>query len=283
MIPPIDEIRIIKLRIFRYMIRTRGEKYRWFLRALRLFKFFPACSKRGHLLEVYYFMMRYIDDVVDGDFPLPAGYKNAEQYIQQKIGFARNPYIPDDNCELMMLYCFEYGKQLGINLSSETESILSSMLFDARRRGTLAICSRQELERYFYQMDIIGTVCGTLKLFGEDAAKYPAIEPLGTACRISYNLKDFQQDIKTGYVNICREDCERLGLTTDNLTDPAHPAIRRWYLEQAQQGLDLIDEHERLMRKEKFRWLTRLTLWLVYKRPAKKYLQQVLRNNQTTG
>lgn len=280
MIPPIEEIQTIKLRIFRYLIRTRRKKYRWFLRAVRSLKYFPTCSSRGHLLEVYYALMRYIDDVVDGDFPLPAGYPNVESYLLQKIAFSANPVIPDDNAELMMLYCFEYGKPLGIDLSVETDSILSSMLFDAKRRGTCSVSSRQDLMRHFYLMDIKGTLCAALKLFKEDVAKYPAIEPLGIACRISYNLKDFSQDIKTGYMNICREDCERLGLASDALADQEHPAVSRWRLEQAQQGLDLIEEHENLVKKENFRWLTRLVLWLVYKRPTRRHLRQVLSENR---
>ncbi len=66
-----DERLMKKMRskVFQHMLRTRGWKYRAFLRYLRLFKYVALAPTRGKFLESYYTLMRYLDDVVDGDIP----------------------------------------------------------------------------------------------------------------------------------------------------------------------------------------------------------------------
>ena len=67
------------------MLATRGWKYRSFLRYLGLFKYLTLDFTRGEFLESYYTLMRYLDDVVDGDIPLPDGYTSESEYILKKI------------------------------------------------------------------------------------------------------------------------------------------------------------------------------------------------------
>ena len=54
-------------RVFKHMLKTRGWKYRAFLRYLRFFKYAAFAPTRGEFLESYYVLMRFLDDVVDGD------------------------------------------------------------------------------------------------------------------------------------------------------------------------------------------------------------------------
>ena len=89
----------MRSRVFDYMLKTRGRKYRAFLRYLQLFKYFAFAPTRGAFLESYYTLMRYLDDVVDGDVGLPANYDNEENYILRKIQFSQEPVQAQDEAE----------------------------------------------------------------------------------------------------------------------------------------------------------------------------------------
>ena len=59
---------LMRNRVFKHMLKTRGWKYRAFLRYLRFFKYAAFAPTRGEFLESYYVLMRFLDDVVDGAF-----------------------------------------------------------------------------------------------------------------------------------------------------------------------------------------------------------------------
>ena len=132
--------REMRSRVFGHMLKTRGGKYRAFLRYLRLFKYAAFAPARGAFLESYYVLMRYLDDVVDGDAPLPKGSKNESEYILEKIRFSENPTNPQDEIEYLMLYCFELA-QKGMRIvrsvrrrTSPSSISPSSGLRETRRR-----------------------------------------------------------------------------------------------------------------------------------------------------
>ena len=81
----------MRSKVFRHMLDTRGWKYRVFLRYLQFFKYAAFAPVRGEFLESYYVLMRYLDDVVDGDVPLSAGYSDECEYLSAKIAFLNNP------------------------------------------------------------------------------------------------------------------------------------------------------------------------------------------------
>ena len=57
----------MRARVYQHMLATRGWKYRAFLRYLRFFKYAAFAPIRGKFLECYYVLMRFLDDIVDGD------------------------------------------------------------------------------------------------------------------------------------------------------------------------------------------------------------------------
>ncbi len=101
------------------MLKTRSWKYRAFLRYLRLFKYASFYWDRGEFLESYYTLMRYLDDIVDGDAPLPEGYKNAEEYLLEKIDFSEYPSKPKDEVDFLMTHCFQVADKFGENFQSD--------------------------------------------------------------------------------------------------------------------------------------------------------------------
>ena len=129
-----DQVKSIKeLRsdIFQHMLRTRGLKYRTFLWHLRSFKYVAFAPIRGEFLESYYTLMRYLDDVVDGDAPLSRSYTTEIEYILEKIEFSKHPHHPKDEIDFLMQYCIQLAEKFGQDFEEETNDILKCLLFDA--------------------------------------------------------------------------------------------------------------------------------------------------------
>ena len=262
--------------VFRHMVRTRGWKYKAFLRYLRLFKYFAFAPVRGAFLESYYTLMRYLDDIVDGDAPLPEGFLDGSEYLRQKILFSKELRNPQDPVDYLMLHCFDLGDRFGAQFQSETEDILNSLLFDARRRGRLEIFSKHELAHHFHVLDIRGTIRATLKVFKEDPDKYLLLEPLGMASRYQFDLEDLETDLEAGYVNISKEECAHFHIEPTDFTNTQAESIQKWKRHRAQEGLNLLGKHHSLVSKGNFSMLARATFPLVYEYPAKKVFREVL-------
>jgi hypothetical protein len=266
----------IRKQVFREMIRTRSRKYRTFLRYLRLFKYVAFAPKRGEFLESYYTLMRYLDDIVDGDSPLPEGYKDASSYIRQKIAFSVDPGIPTDDADFMMAYCYDVATRFGAEFSAETSDILTSLLFDANRRGSLEVFPKKVLYHHFHLLDIRGTIRATLKLFRDNPEKYNLLQPLGSACRFQYDLEDFESDIAAGYVNIPEEECLQFNIRKEDLANLQSEPVRQWLQHHAREGMELMAEHRRMLKKERFSLLQRLVFRFVYENPARNTFRKVL-------
>lgn len=270
------DARRMRQRVFHHLLETRGWKYRAFLRYLRLFKYFSFSPARGTFLASYYTLMRYLDDIVDGDAPLPQPFTHPVEYLKEKIRFAEHPIEPKDEADFLLLYCDQLGRKFGEDFRQETDDILHSLLFDARRRGQWIIYPARELEAHFHTLDIRGTIRATLKLFREDPDKYPLLEALGTATRYHYDLQDFEDDIRAGFVNIAAEDCARFGITPELLHQKDSTPVRQWFRHHAQEGMQLLEQHRRNLPKGNFSWLARATFPLVYEGPARNFFRKVL-------
>ena len=266
----------MRSKVYKHMLKTRGWKYRVFLRYLRFFKYISFSKTRGDFLEFYYTLMRYIDDIVDGDAPIPKAYANSVEFLLEKIHFSKNPVNPRDEVDFLMLHCFNLAKKMNHDFQHETNDILNALLFDAKRRGKLIIFPEKELMYHFHLLDIRGTIKATLKIFNEDPEKYKILEPLGIATRFQFDLEDFEADIKAGYVNITKEECLLFGIENKDLHQINSPAIKKWFKYRAKKGLDLLKEHRNLLPKGKFSMLTRVTFPIVYEYPARKLFKEVL-------
>jgi len=265
----------MRSRVFSHMLKTRGWKYRAFLRYLRLFKYVAMAPTRGEFLESYYVLMRYLDDIVDGDAPLPKDYKDETEYLIEKIRFSKNPDSPKDEVDYLMLFCFDLARKFGEDFESETNDILECLLFDAKRRGKWIIFPKTELMHHFFILDIRGTIRATLKVFNDDPDKFKLLEPLGTACRHQYNLEDFKADLAAGYINISKEDCDRFEIKLDDLHNMT-PKVKPWLRHHAEEGMALLAEHYRIMPQGKFSWLERIAFKFVYEIPARKAFLKTL-------
>ena len=270
----------MRSKIFRHMLETRGSKYRSFLQYLRLFKYVSCAPKKGEFLESYYALMRYLDDVVDGDIALPDGYLSESEYISEKIRFSQDPGSPRDNLDSLMVYCFDLASSFGEDFQQETSDILSSLLFDARRRGKGVIFPKEELYHHFHLLDIRGTIRATLKIFGDNPDKYQLLEPLGKACRHQYNIEDFEADIAAGYINIPLEECTSFGIEMEDLGNLTSPKIQSWLRFHANEGLELLKEHHRILHERAFSLFERAVFKVVYENPAKRVFMKILADTE---
>lgn len=270
-------IKEIRSRVFEHMLKTRGLKYRAFLWQLRSFKYLAFAPTRGEFLESYYTLMRYIDDVVDGDAPLSSNYANEVDYIVEKINFSKHPSHPKDESDFLMLYCIELAEKFGEDFQSETSDILECLLFDANRRSKYIIYPEAELHNHFFILDIRGTIRATLKVFNDDPEKFKLLEPLGTACRHHYNIEDFEEDIKAGYINISKEECEEFDISLEDL-HRVSPNVKLWLQHHAEKGMELLAKHHQLMPRGNFSLLEKLVFKVVYEIPAKRVFKKFLLN-----
>jgi hypothetical protein len=266
----------MRSKVFSHMLKSRGKKYYSFLFYLRFFKYIAFAPLRGKFLESYYTLMRYLDDIVDGDAELPNDYLVESDYIKDKLKFLDNPVNPTDDADFMILYCSSLARKFNEEFTDETRDILESLLFDAMRRGKYSILSKDDLSRHFHLMDIRGTIRATLKIFRDDPEKYRFLEPLGIACRHQYNLEDFDADIAAGYINISREECERFGIRHEEIHISSSMPVRSWKKHHATEGMSLLSEHHRQMPNGNFSILQKAIFRVVYEMPAKRTFRKIL-------
>src|SRR3989344_2561751 len=245
----VAEFASVREDVFNQMLERGKPEYKWFILGIRILRRLSGSFERSHLMENYYIAMRFVDDVADGDVPLPDGYASSADYVQQKIDNLTARGLPKDKVDELFKLCFKLAKEAGFDISEETVDILESLLFDAKRKGTHQIFSGQELYDHFYKLDIRGVI--------------------GEA-------------LKAGLVNISAEDCERLDITIDTLKSRKyknHPGVLQWCKEQAKKGLTLIEEYQKRKKDIHLQVLIDVALKLAFEAKAKAFMADVAQGN----
>lgn len=257
--------------------------------------FIPQVFTKKDLLRNHYFLMREIDDIVDGDKALPEGYALVLEYVDQRIDFyeqLQNGKSPDpiESADYLMIRSVELADKLGYDISLPTMHALESMRFDAKRRGTGYIPTQKELDKHFNLQDILGTATGLLMLFDHYSPElYQALIPIGTAHRDSLTIEDLQSDLAKGIVNFSQEDCLKYGLTNEDVNTliegkqanpekytSAHSKLQIWIEDKSIQGLALISEHNKLKKEYGFPITPLFMIKLFYENNAKSTLEKAL-------
>lgn len=233
---------------------------------------------QGELLLAVNTGMRLLDDIADGDRTPPLGESREARirYLLEKQAFIRNPERALDELDHLFAYCYQKADRLGIEIHEELDAFFDYFLFDARRLGTGKIFTQTELDQAYDACDIRGTISGSLKVFGDDAQKTPLLLPLGRAVRKYYTLRDYEQDIAAGFVNIPAESMLEHGVRVDDLANPQSPSVREWFKAEAVAGLELLRQHKSIVGTGNFRLKGRATLPFLYERPARNHFEAVL-------
>lgn len=259
-------------------LQKREDSKRW-IRILEATPVFIGSMTRGRLLLAVNTGERLLDDIADRDRQPPPGREPVE-YLETKQAFIRNPESPQDELDYLFTYCYQLADKAGLRINRELDAFFDYFLFDARRYGTGQVFTRAELDQSYDACDITGTIRGSLMVFGEDPNKAELLMPLGRATRKHYNLRDYETDIAKGFVNIPQESVEAYGITVDDLPDRFNARVRAWFHEEALAGLDLLNQHNNIMRRADLGWRKRIVLPLAYERPTRSYLEAVLANQK---
>lgn len=218
-------------KIIKEEFKKRDLKYRIFFTGLFFEKYIFQIEKvdkayeRGNLLRNYYFLMRYLDDIIDGDIIINNYTKIEDRidYLESKLNYLLYINSPKDSVDLMLNKCLCLANEIGFSLEHESELIIKSLLYDGKRilywkkNNEPYIASFNELNSHFYDLDIIGTISGCLKIFDENLKYVDLLYYLGTSSRKYYDLRDFVEDIKRGIVNISLEDMKKYNITANDI------------------------------------------------------------------
>ncbi|MAF35450.1 hypothetical protein CMO91_06435 [Candidatus Woesearchaeota archaeon] len=261
-------------------------------------------GKRWSIGEPYYWMMREIDDVVDGDAPVPSTYTSAVEYLKQKIKFVQDG-TPRDLIEEIMVKCWERLDTLGGRswaLRDATKDILSCMKFDQERTdrfhatGRASMLGKGTISKYFREMEFSGVMRCMLELIEGTSSKISEVEDLVYASgRHRIFLRDLSEDSARGLVNIPKKEwlehssrsefvefCERCKtqgrLSKENAKEffaTAPEAVRQWARKQVEQGSELLQKYSASKKSKQFGACARFILHYHHERPSRKFFAGV--------
>lgn len=81
-------------------------------------------------------------------------------------------------------------------------------------------------------------------------------------------------------VNIPQEAFDRLGIDLKDIDDKFSPGVRSWFIEQAELGLSLLDQQEKIFKEDNLPWLAKVLVPHLYIKPARRYFQAVLKGEK---
>lgn len=285
------EARRLRRRIYGEMIRRDPKKYLAWVAGLVLgTKLFLWKKELVEIMVSIYCAMRKIDDRVDRDALLPDHCSSAIEYVENCLRFIEDRSMPSDDVEYLLAYALDLAHESGLDLNREVWSVIDSMRFDATRidAAEMMVLPRRALFRYQYGRDGRGVIMACLKLADElkKGVRYRHLKWLCWGVRVSYDLRDLEQDIRVGFCNICAEDVEFYALPLPKDLSPhsiqmwrRYGRVHRWVLREAQGALEALDIHQDLMAQEPLKglsWRTVKVLYVMYERPARKRLQRIL-------
>jgi phytoene/squalene synthetase len=226
-----------------FLLQRNPIKYKKFLEWMdkiwKLVKTFhvPNAETKWKLVKLVYSLMRFLDDIVDGDGPISFFVADRKKYAQEKIDLIvnydlKNPpqSVKTDLFDAFLHQIFSMADSIGIfdQIHVGVWDLAKSIAFDADRtyeskqllaKGKgLAVRHREDLDKNFHWMDIIGTIYPSTELFGlEPIQSTELLKPLWLAMRDVYTLQDIFDDPKLGLCNISIEEMEQFGITMDEV------------------------------------------------------------------
>lgn len=239
---------------------------------------------RAALIRSAYFWFRHVDDVVDGDKPLPAGYQNQQEFMQEKVLLVQQISQPDghpvfgDPEDILLADYFSLAKRLRIDLSEESLAVLDTIALDEERARTRRVLSQRELNDYFDKLDF-ACIGGALKVAGETCDSGD-LSSLSWAVRTMFNLRDFPRDFAQGIINISREEMQLYDIDLDQLQGRAtvtqlveYEPMNGWYAYQTAMSKSFLHAAKNELRRLSLRPLTRLALNRFFITPVESTLR----------
>ncbi len=206
-----------------------------------------------------YAYFRWADDVVDEHL------KTREErlaFIRAQRALAERLYAGERPGDLgleetMLAELIRHDRQPNSGLRSYIENFLAIIEFDAKRKGRCI--TDVELRTYTDRLAL--AVTDAIQYFIENGHPYPKDERRiagARAAHITHMLRDMQEDLPEGYVNIPKEYLDEQGIAPEAIESPA---FREWVKSRVtearkdfRQGKTYIDRLDVLRTKIAARW-----------------------------
>ena len=157
-----------------------------------------------------------LDDVVDGDSPLPEGWSQ-KRYREQKHKLLENwaKGSPDAEIlheDLLLVRALQVAERLGITLIDEIIEVWGVMQWECERRETGRLVPRTEFVRETTKLDR-GVLRAFAKLLKWNLTHFDAVAAtfVGTFTRLDW-LEDMLEDLQQGIVNIPSDAIDAYGI-----------------------------------------------------------------------
>lgn len=190
-------------------VRKAGTSFYWGMRLL-------APERRAAMYAIYVFC-REVDDIVDGDLPVPEKHRQLDGWrMEIRAVFRGDPATDIGNALLTPVRRF--GLQLDDFLA-----VIDGMQMDAD--GPIQAPDGNIFDLY---IDRVACAVGRLSVraFGADEAGLPVASALGRALQITNILRDLDEDAEIGRLYLPRELLTAHGIeATDPKTVLAHPRL----------------------------------------------------------
>jgi len=180
--------------------------------------------------EVAYHTGRGIDDVVDGDAPLPVGFHSIHEWLtyleeQTRSGGVHIQKAPTIEFLLKRtIERFEHSRITGIDIRHELLRFLASMKIECTRREECRALPQKELwELYLEEFGAPHSIM--LAAFGSKTRDHD-IPELSLFLGRSYNQKDLLGDLPRGIINIPQEILNEAELSTSDCVNQPHEVIQ---------------------------------------------------------
>jgi len=208
--------------------------------------FFSSQARR--LLFQAYRYFRWLDDLIDEIVPSQQARMALlarETALISAWYDGQNAAGPEYAPEQSIYKVIQHDRANGYKLESMVRLFLDALRWDASRRHHMV--SQEALDRYSM---LLGQAYAQGLLFGLNLDPYDrrllrAGRSAGTAAHLAHMLRDFEDDLSLGYVNVSREDQLRFGL---QFPDPDPTSVVQWKQHLAERACAMFEEAKLLGR-----------------------------------
>jgi len=255
----------------RLALRERGNKYLIMTFVLKeLSPHFPG-------LELAYYGGRDVDDVVDGDKPLPKGFETVDSWIDDLVshidttGTSKQEIIMEPNTAFVFQQAVNYlqpleNEEKGDSVKRECIGFLEAMRLEYHRRIDQTVLTEEEILQGYWQgfghaQNITLIAIGSKtripsdclpvdKLLQMPVNELPLVLPI--ILGKTYAIKDLGADLERGICNIPKSVLEESGLTLSGLMrDPSKALSNQTVKNWAEDELNISRQLARKLRQKK--------------------------------
>jgi len=204
--------------------------------AYTLVRLFGRADRREYGFAIYAYF-RWLDDIVDSP---ESSYQEKKSLMERQGEFLEGLYagrpIPAGTLlEEQLARCFvAFDRQNQFALRNDVLGMFAVLMHDLGRSGEPLASS--ELNAYILMES--RAFVNMIRFFCGEEGDFPGAQDYceGVACKLVHLLRDFREDLDSGWANIAQEDVAAFGVSLDNINDES---FQNWVKSQVQHARDL--------------------------------------------